>query len=138
MTKALELRDQARSAYSAGDYDQAADLARKAKAELGLIKAGAESPASSQASLPASYTVRLILSERDCLWNIAAYPFVYGDGAKWKNLYEANKTTLKNPDNPDLIYPGQVINIPSIAGETRSGEWKDGTSYPNFKSDSAK
>jgi nucleoid-associated protein YgaU len=34
---------------------------------------------------------------------------VYGDGRRWKELFEANKDTIKNPD---LIFPGQVLKIP--------------------------
>jgi|SRR5688572_5961860 len=32
-----------------------------------------------------------------------------GDASKWKQIYEANKDTIKNPD---LIYPGQTFKIP--------------------------
>jgi nucleoid-associated protein YgaU len=35
----------------------------------------------------------------------------YGDAAKWKRIYEANKDTIKNPD---LIYPGQTFKIPDV------------------------
>ena len=44
----------------------------------------------------------------DCLWNIAKT--VYGDGSKWKLIAEANPSI----SNPDLIYPGQVLNIPAL------------------------
>jgi nucleoid-associated protein YgaU len=37
----------------------------------------------------------------------------YGTTKKWNKIYEANKNTLRAPDK---LYPGQVINIPSIAG----------------------
>lgn len=43
----------------------------------------------------------------DCLWNIAKK--LYGDGSKWKKIYNANKSKIKNPN---LIYPGQVFKIP--------------------------
>jgi nucleoid-associated protein YgaU len=33
-----------------------------------------------------------------------------GDGTKWRAIYEANRDTVKNPD---LIHPGQVLNLPS-------------------------
>ena len=35
----------------------------------------------------------------------------YGDGAKWKTIFEANRDQISNPD---LIHPGQVLKIPSI------------------------
>jgi nucleoid-associated protein YgaU len=35
-----------------------------------------------------------------------------GDASKWKAIYEANKDKIKDPD---LIHPGQVLDIPSNA-----------------------
>jgi nucleoid-associated protein YgaU len=35
----------------------------------------------------------------------------YGDAEKWKIIYEANKNKIKDPD---LIEPGQVIELPNI------------------------
>ena len=34
----------------------------------------------------------------------------YGDANKWPRIYEANKSIISNPD---LIYPGQSLQIPS-------------------------
>jgi len=42
----------------------------------------------------------------DSLWKIAQK--FYGDGNKWKKIYEDNKEVIKDPD---LIYPGQKIRI---------------------------
>jgi hypothetical protein len=50
------------------------------------------------------YTVK----KGDCLWNIAKK--FYGNGSKWKKIYEANKKKIRNPN---LIYVGQVLIIPS-------------------------
>ena len=36
----------------------------------------------------------------------------YGDAGKWRELYEANKGVI---DDPDLIYPGQTIRVPANA-----------------------
>ena len=44
----------------------------------------------------------------DCLWNIAAK--VLGNGAKWADIFEANKATVKNAN---LIYVGQTLVIPA-------------------------
>ena len=74
--------------------------------------------------LPKQYTVRTWQKERDCLWNIAGYSWVYGDPSKWRLLYNANKTKMPDPNNPDLIEPGMVIDIPSIKGEAREGMWR--------------
>jgi nucleoid-associated protein YgaU len=128
----VELRSQAKSAYDTGDYDTATDLARQAKAELALI-GGMPAQATAEAlPLPASYTVRLIPDDRDCLSKIAGYPFVYGDRARWPLIYRANKATLKHPENADIILPGEVLVIPSITGETRAGAWEEGKEYPNY------
>ncbi|MBN7773146.1 LysM peptidoglycan-binding domain-containing protein [Clostridium aminobutyricum] len=44
----------------------------------------------------------------DSLWKIAKT--YYGNGAKYTKIYNANKDKIKNPS---LIYPGQVLTIPS-------------------------
>ena len=79
--------------------------------------------------LPASYTVREWVSYRDCFWNISGYPWVYGDPHKWRILYNANKSKLPNPNNPNLIEPGMIMDIPSIKGELRQGMWETGKTY---------
>jgi len=73
--------------------------------------------------LPRYYVVRLIPERRDCFWRIAEYEFVYGDPWQWTVLYEANKDKIPDPGNADLIQPGTILEIPSIAGEVRSGTW---------------
>lgn len=50
-----------------------------------------------------SYTV----VKGDCLWKIAKK--FYGVGSRWTEIYNANKSKIKNPN---LIYPGQVFAIP--------------------------
>ena len=79
--------------------------------------------------LPALYIVRLIPERRDCLWRIAEYPFIYGDPLKWSLIYEANKKNLRDPSNPDLIFPGQELQIPSIHGEKREGTFDASKRY---------
>ena len=44
----------------------------------------------------------------DTLWGIAKK--FYGNGSKYTKIYEANKDKIKNPN---LIYVGQVLTIPS-------------------------
>lgn len=53
---------------------------------------------------PKTYTVK----KGDCLWNIAKS--LYGSGADYTKIYEANKGTVGS--NPNRIYPGQVLTIP--------------------------
>ena len=80
-------------------------------------------PVATEPVLPAQYIVELNVARRDCLWRIAEFDFVYGDPWRWTVLYEANRDKLPDPENPDWIEPGMVIDIPSIAGEERSGIW---------------
>ena len=111
----------AKAALNAEDYKGASDKARAALVSLSGIKAFAP--------LPEKYVVRLIPARRDCLWRIAEYDFIYNNPLKWPVLYEANKKTFKDPSNPDLIFPNQVLVIPSIKGETRSGTWDPKKTY---------
>ncbi len=75
---------------------------------------------------PMQYTVRLIPERRDCLYRISEYEEIYGDPAQWPTLYRANKGLIdgayeryqRNVEEPkysrasDLIFPGQVLDIP--------------------------
>ncbi|MDR0374863.1 MAG: hypothetical protein LBH85_03980, partial [Treponema sp.] len=79
--------------------------------------------------LPAQYTVQTWEDSRDCLWNIAGYPWVYNDPFQWRRLYEANRDKLPNPNNSDRIEIGTVLDIPSIFGEAREGMWEEGKMY---------
>ncbi|MDR0404088.1 MAG: VWA domain-containing protein [Treponema sp.] len=81
-------------------------------------------------ALPSQYVIRSWGVYRDCFWNIAALPWVYGDPYKWPLLYEANRDRLPAPNNPNWIEPGTVIDIPSLQGEQRAGLWEEGKSYP--------
>lgn len=47
------------------------------------------------------------IQKGDSLWKIAEK--TYGNGAKYTEIFEANKEVIKDPD---LIYPGQKIRIP--------------------------
>jgi hypothetical protein len=78
---------------------------------------------------PAQYVVRSWDVYGDCFWNIAGRPGVYGDPHRWPLLYQANRKKLPEPDNPDLIEPGTVIDIPAINGEERAGLWESGGAY---------
>ena len=82
--------------------------------------------------LPGAYTVQLRQPLRDCLWRIAGFPFVYNNPWKWKVLWEANRDILIDPNNPDLVEIGQVLTIPSIAGEAREGTYDPALGYPTF------
>lgn len=51
-----------------------------------------------------TYTVK----SGDSLWTIAKK--LLGDGGRWKELYNANKSTIGK--DPNRIYPGQTLRIP--------------------------
>lgn len=57
-------------------------------------------------STPKTYTV----VRGDSLSKIAAKPAIYGKGADWPKIYNANKGVIGK--NPDLILPGQKLVIP--------------------------
>jgi nucleoid-associated protein YgaU len=52
------------------------------------------------------YTVK----KGDTLWKIAEANYGKGQGAKYQQIFEANKPMLSDPDK---IYPGQVLRIPA-------------------------
>lgn len=58
----------------------------------------------SQAPQQTTYTVK----SGDCLWNIAKK--YLGDGSRYNEIYNLNKDKITNPN---LIYPGQVLTLPS-------------------------
>jgi len=113
------------SAYDGQDYVTAAQRARASVAALAMVKA-------KKPSWPAVYVVRLIPSRRDCLWRIAEYPFIYNNPLKWPTIYDANKKTFRDPGNPNLIFPGQKLRIPSIRGEAREGAYDPSLQYEPF------
>ena len=66
-----------------------------------------------------SYTVGTWAKDRDCLWNIAKKPDIYGDAFKWPKIWQKNREQIKNPD---IIFPGQVLKIPAPAPMTQEEE----------------
>jgi len=108
------------------ELDESLDAAHKVIDILAYLGAGAPD---GKYPLPATYTVRSWASFKDCFWNIAGHPWVYGDPHKWRILYNANRSKLPNPNNPNWIEPGMIIDIPSIQGETRQGAWDASRTY---------
>jgi nucleoid-associated protein YgaU len=84
---------------------------------MDFFKKGKETPVQPKPSTPANtsrpaqqpapatreYTIR----GGDSLSKIAK--LFYGNAADWQKIYQANKSTIKDPN---LIYPGQKIIIP--------------------------
>ncbi|MGM0444546.1 MAG: hypothetical protein ACQEQV_10190 [Fibrobacterota bacterium] len=73
-----------------------------------------------------SYVVKDRTGKKDCLYRISGYEEVYSDATRWPELYRANKSMIDQSydrykrivdepkyDRPqDLIFPGQVVDIP--------------------------
>jgi len=117
--------EKAAAAHLNEELDNAITSAVKSIEILSLLEAAW----GKTAVLPKQYTVRTWAAEKDCLWNIAGYPWVYGNPGRWTELYEANKSKLSDPNNPHLIEPGMVLDIPSIKGEVRQGMWDSSIIY---------
>lgn len=60
-----------------------------------------------QAAKPADEASFYTIEKGDTLSGIAKKH--YGDANRWRDLFEANKEVI---DDPDKIYPGQTIRIP--------------------------
>ena len=115
----------AKNAFDAREYDSATYFAREAINVLSEI--------SDTTPLPKYYIVRPWDETKDCYWNISGRSYVYNNPTLWENLYNANKGNMEDPSNPDLIHPGMKIEIPSIAGEVRSGTYDSSIKYDTFK-----
>ncbi|WP_243767352.1 LysM peptidoglycan-binding domain-containing protein [Paenibacillus agricola] len=51
-----------------------------------------------------------VVITNDSLFKIAARSSVYGDGDRWREIYDANKALIGA--NPNAIKPGQTLVIP--------------------------
>lgn len=60
--------------------------------------------------------VRYWVQKGDHLWGISAKPAVYGDPYQWPLLYKRNRDEIYDPD---LIYPGQVLQIERDLSQTQ-------------------
>lgn len=112
---------QALAAFDAAQYEDV--LALTADALDALKEIGAVTV------LPKYYVVRTWKGDRDCFWNIAGRTYVFGDVWQWKKLYEANKDKLEDPENPNIVEPGTVLEIPSLNGEVRQGTYDPTKKY---------
>jgi len=113
------------SARIAEEWDAAIDAAHRVVELLAYIDAPRGT-----VPLPAQYTVRSWTTFKDCLWNIAGRSWVYGNPRQWRTLYNANRAKFPDPNNPNWIEPGMVLDIPSIKGEFRQGSWDGNRTYP--------
>jgi nucleoid-associated protein YgaU len=67
----------------------------------------AATPTNTRQSGPSPSQGTYTVVKGDCLWNIAKK--YYGSGSKYTAIYNANRDKIQNPN---LIYPGQVLTLP--------------------------
>jgi nucleoid-associated protein YgaU len=76
----------------------------------------ASRPAPAPPAAPAPIPVtddEIVVEPGDSFWSIAAEAAAGGDVDEyWRSLIEANRDRLIDRDNPDLLYPGQVLTLP--------------------------
>jgi nucleoid-associated protein YgaU len=71
------------------------------------VTSGSSSAPSTPTNRPVEREVKYTVQKGDSLSKIAQEQ--YGDGKKWRAIFEANRDQISNPD---LIHPGQVLTIP--------------------------
>ncbi len=86
----------------AGDVDQ--ETKEKVIVAVGNVEGVAQVDDQMAGSEPKLHTVE----KGDTLWAIAQKAL--GDGSRYNEIFEANKPMLSDPDK---IYPGQVLRIPT-------------------------
>lgn len=59
---------------------------------------------------------RVVVQPGNSLWRIARR--LYGEGVQYTVIYEANQAQIRDPD---LIYPGQVLDVPGEDGDQEGG-----------------
>ncbi|MEO8208964.1 MAG: LysM peptidoglycan-binding domain-containing protein [bacterium] len=73
----------------------------------------------------------------DCLSKIAGMTKIYGNSKLWPAIWDANKSgvvsaperTAKTIPNPNLIYPGQVLKIPTLTDAQKTAAMDNSSSY---------
>jgi nucleoid-associated protein YgaU len=87
-------------ARNVGNYDLADEYFNQARTFIEAYEA---------AAVERTYTVVYREVATDCLWRIAEYDDIYSNPFLWPRIWRANKKIIQNPD---LIFPGQVLVIP--------------------------
>jgi nucleoid-associated protein YgaU len=120
-----ELYDEASRVFAAAtaeyNAEQYAESIPDSRRVIELLKDFESRLGGASSGLAAFYEVKLNPVRRDCFWRIAALDYIYGDPWQWRRIYNANKDILVDPNNPNIIEPGQILKIPSVRGEKRSG-----------------
>jgi nucleoid-associated protein YgaU len=123
--EATKLLAQAEEALAGENFENASGLSRQIIDVLAQVY--------EIIPLPKYYIVRPWATHKDCFWNISGKPFVYNNPFLWENLYEANKSALPKPEDPNLIMPGMKMEIPSLTGEYRDGVYSPDIKYEPYK-----
>ena len=97
---AESLWQQGVSARNEAQFDLANDYFRRAQAYIDLYESNAVSQ---------TYTVVYREVATDCLWRISERPEIFANPFLWPKIWRANRRIIQNPD---LIYPGQILAIP--------------------------
>lgn len=116
--------DAAVAAFDKEDYASATVFAKESLKYLAGIK--------EVTPLPQYYVVKPWAESKDCYWNISGRPYVYNNPLLWENLYQANKSNMPKPQDPNLILPGMKMKIPSLTGEFRSGTYDSKKEYEPY------
>ena len=85
----------------------------------GSVTARAETPfqrSDAVSAAPPGYR-QVVVQPGNSLWRLARR--VYGEGIQYTVIYQANNQQIRNPD---LIYPGQVFNVPEMPTEVPGGD----------------
>ena len=97
---AESLWQQGITARNEAQFDLANDYFRRAQAYIDIYESNAVSQ---------TYTVVYREVATDCLWRISDRPEIFASPFLWPKIWRANRRIIQNPD---LIYPGQVLAIP--------------------------
>jgi len=79
-------------------------MADEERPDFSDVEGGSSSTLPTPESTYQTYTIE----SGDSLSKIARH--FYGDASKWRQIFEANRDVIKDPD---LIHPGHTIKIPS-------------------------
>ena len=123
-TSAKDNLAKAESSFEGEEWEQANAYAKASLAALDGIR--------EVTPLPEFYIVKPWAETKDCYWNISGRPYVYNNPLLWENLYQANKSNMPKPEDPNLIHPGMKMKIPSLTGEYRSGTYDPKKSYETY------
>ncbi|MGH6961327.1 MAG: LysM peptidoglycan-binding domain-containing protein [Dongiaceae bacterium] len=77
----------------------------------GTVIARVESPFLRAEAVTVPADRNFVVQPGNSLWRIARR--TYGDGLRYTVIYQANRSQIRDPD---LIYPGQVFDLPAVGG----------------------